>query len=98
MRVKHTWKAFSIEQFFLLKKYIRAAPVAQRFSAACSPGPDPGDPGSSPASGSLQFQFRITSYIHRFVSTSSRNSTKVTTKGLNIKTKSKSKQREKEKQ
>ena len=27
--------------------------VAQRFSTAFSPGPDPGDPGSSPTSGSL---------------------------------------------
>ena len=31
----------------------RAALVVQRFSTACSPGPDPGDPGSSPVSGSL---------------------------------------------
>ena len=31
----------------------RAARVAQRFSAAFSPGPDPGDLGSSPTSGSL---------------------------------------------
>ncbi|CAD7692259.1 unnamed protein product [Nyctereutes procyonoides] len=30
-----------------------AAPVAQRFSAPCSPGRDPGDPGLSPMSGSL---------------------------------------------
>ena len=30
-----------------------AAPVAQRFSAAFSPGCDPRDPGSSPTSGSL---------------------------------------------
>ena len=30
-----------------------AAPVAQRFSAACSPGCDPGDLGLSPTSGSL---------------------------------------------
>ena len=30
-----------------------AAPVAQRFGAACSPGCDPGDPESSPMSGSL---------------------------------------------
>ena len=30
-----------------------AAPVAQRFGAACSLGCDPGDPGSSPTSGSL---------------------------------------------
>ena len=30
-----------------------AALVAQRFSAACSPGCDPGDLGSSPTSGSL---------------------------------------------
>ena len=30
-----------------------AAPVAQWFSAACSLGCDPGDPGSSPASGFL---------------------------------------------
>ena len=32
----------------------RATPVAQRFSAAYSPGRDPGDPGSSPTSGSLR--------------------------------------------
>ena len=32
----------------------RAAPVAQRLSAACSPWCDPGDPGSSPTSGSLR--------------------------------------------
>ena len=31
-----------------------AALVAQRFSAACSPGRDPGDPGWSPTSGSLR--------------------------------------------
>ena len=31
----------------------RAAWVAQRFSATFSPGPDLGDPGSSPTSGSL---------------------------------------------
>ena len=31
----------------------RAAPVAQQFSAAYSPGRDPGDLGSSPVSGSL---------------------------------------------
>ena len=30
-----------------------AAPVAQRFSAACSPGCDPGDLGSNPTSGFL---------------------------------------------
>ena len=30
-----------------------AAQVAQRFSATFSPGPDPGDQGSSPISGSL---------------------------------------------
>ena len=30
-----------------------AAQVAQRFSAAFNPGRDPGDPGSSPTSGSL---------------------------------------------
>ena len=33
-------------------KGARAAPVAQRFSAACSLGRDPGDVGSSPTSGS----------------------------------------------
>ena len=33
---------------------IGAAWVAQRFSAAFSPGCDPGDPGSSPTSGSLR--------------------------------------------
>ena len=31
-----------------------AAQVAQRFSATFSPECDPGDPGSSPTSGSLQ--------------------------------------------
>ena len=31
----------------------KAAPVAQRFSATFSWGCDPGDPGSSPTSGSL---------------------------------------------
>ncbi len=36
-----------------LKKSLGAARVAQRFSAAFSPGPDPGDQGSSPTSGSL---------------------------------------------
>ena len=35
------------------KKANGAAWVAQRFSAACSPGRDPGDLGSSPTSGSL---------------------------------------------
>ena len=33
--------------------HFRAALVAQRFSAICSLGPDPGDTGSSPTSGSL---------------------------------------------
>ena len=37
----------------LIKFCSRAAPVAQRFSAACSLGCDPGDWGSSPTSGSL---------------------------------------------
>ena len=36
------------------KEKCRAARVAQRFSAAFSPGPDPRDLGSSPTSGSLQ--------------------------------------------
>ena len=36
-----------------LKYQGRAAPVAQRFSAAYSSGRDPGDLGSSPTSGSL---------------------------------------------
>ena len=31
----------------------QAAPVVQRFSAACSPGRDPGDPGWNPTSGPL---------------------------------------------
>ena len=35
------------------KSLFRAARVAQQFSAAFSPGCDPGDPGSSPTSGSL---------------------------------------------
>ena len=34
------------------KTYCGAARVAQRFSAASSPGRDPGDPGSNPTSGS----------------------------------------------
>uniref|UniRef100_A0A8C0SI00 L-lactate dehydrogenase B chain n=2 Tax=Canis lupus familiaris TaxID=9615 RepID=A0A8C0SI00_CANLF len=37
----------------MYKFNIGAALVAQRFSAAFSPGPDPGDLGSSPMSGSL---------------------------------------------
>ena len=36
-----------------LKQKWGAAQVAQRFSATCSPGCDPGDPGWSPTSGSL---------------------------------------------
>ena len=36
-----------------LEPISRAALVAQRFSAAFGPGCDPGDPGSSPMSGSL---------------------------------------------
>ena len=36
-----------------LKQLIRGAWVAQQFSAALSPGPDPGNLGSSPTSGSL---------------------------------------------
>ena len=36
-----------------LQKRVRAARVAQRFSAAFSPGRDPGDSGLSPTSGSL---------------------------------------------
>ena len=35
------------------EKRIRAAPMAQWFSATFSPGPDPGHPGWSPTSGSL---------------------------------------------
>ena len=35
------------------KWYSWVAPVVQLFSAACSPGPDPGVPGLSPKSGSL---------------------------------------------
>ena len=35
------------------KTKIRAALVAQQFSVAFSPGPEPGDLGSSPTSGSL---------------------------------------------
>ena len=35
------------------KTHERAAWVAQRFGAAFGPGPDPGDPGSSPMSGFL---------------------------------------------
>ena len=40
--------------FNLSKRQLWAAWVAQRFSAAFSPGCDPGDPGSSSTSGSLQ--------------------------------------------
>ena len=36
-----------------IKWILRAAPMAQWFSAACSPECDPGDPGLSPTSGSL---------------------------------------------
>ena len=36
-----------------MKKQMGAAGVAQWFSATFGPGHDPGDPGSSPASGSL---------------------------------------------
>ena len=44
----------NLQNYFTLKKIrYRAARVAQRFSAAFSPGPDPGEPGSSPMSGSL---------------------------------------------
>ena len=39
--------------FFFKIPHMGAAPVVQRFSAACSPGCDPGDRGSSPKSGSL---------------------------------------------
>ena len=39
--------------FWVLKSSFGAAPVAQQFSAAFSPGHDLGDPGSSPTSGSL---------------------------------------------
>ena len=46
--------ASQLKQSFLIKEGVHwAAPVAQRFSAACSPGRDPGDPGSSPTSGFL---------------------------------------------
>ena len=38
----------------LIKNNNRAVPVAQWFSAAFSPGRDPGDLGLSPTSGSLQ--------------------------------------------
>ena len=34
--------------YIFKKKYCWAVPVAQQFSAVFSPGPDPGDPGSSP--------------------------------------------------
>ena len=40
-------------EFLLEMSMMGAAPVAQRFSAAFGPGPDPGDPGSSPTLGSL---------------------------------------------
>ena len=41
------------EKIQLWKSSTGAAPVVQRFSAACRSGRDPGDPGSSPTSGSL---------------------------------------------
>ena len=37
----------------IIEDHLGAAPMAQRFSATFSPGRDPGDPGSSPALGSL---------------------------------------------
>uniref|UniRef100_A0A8C0KMS4 Reticulon n=1 Tax=Canis lupus dingo TaxID=286419 RepID=A0A8C0KMS4_CANLU len=42
-----------LHSFLLPNNNYRAAPVAQQFSATYSPGRDPGDPGSSPTSGSL---------------------------------------------
>ena len=42
------------ETKIIFKSNVRAAPVAQRFSAAFGPRRDPGDPGSSPASGCLR--------------------------------------------
>ena len=36
-----------MQEFLLFKGDFRAARGAQRFSIAFSPGPDPGDPGSS---------------------------------------------------
>ena len=44
-----TSQANSLTTNLKLKHYAGAAPVAQRFSATCSPGRDPGDPGSSQA-------------------------------------------------
>ena len=38
------WEIWSLDDF--IEHNSRAAPVAQRFSAAFSPGPDPGPPGS----------------------------------------------------
>ena len=49
-------EVFHFFDVIIIKKIILffwAAWVAQRFSAAFSPGPDLGDPGSSPTSGSL---------------------------------------------
>ena len=46
---KETGTVLSFE--YICQDYLLgAALVAQRFSTACSPGRDPGDPGSSPAS------------------------------------------------
>ena len=46
-------RAKAIPAIEILKCPTRAALVAQQFSAACSLGRDPGDPGWSPTSGSL---------------------------------------------
>ena len=52
-----SWTSSAIHEFsswfVASKQSIWAARVAQRFSSAFSPGPDPGDLGSSPTSGSL---------------------------------------------
>ena len=50
--MKIQWKHLRINKQY--RKHCRRDPwVAQRFGTACSLGCDPGDPGSSPASGSL---------------------------------------------
>ena len=52
--VQHSFvPLLSFQAGYLSKAGLWAALVAQRFSAACSPGHDPGDLGSSPTSGSL---------------------------------------------
>ena len=48
------YSSLQLREEISLKIQMWAAPVAQRFGAACSLGCDPGGPGSSPTSGSLR--------------------------------------------